>query len=514
MKRIFMIFFMIFLFAPIVFADISITTDQQIYNLGNKIKASASLMQGNNFEGLFRLTLSCGTEISQSFSALENSNEYSRNYKLQYFLTPVSLEAKFRTAVSVPELVVAPSMLGNCTIAGDLVTNDNLVIEEKESNSFSVTSQLTVLPVKSQVIALPSESIKITGIVNEAFGNNVLKALIKIGLENGSHIVDAVDGKFNLTLEVPKNIKSGKHTIGISASDQKNNVGSSSIEIEITAIPSYLKTELSSNKLLPGSKIEVTASIYDQADDFINDTLDLELASPKGDNVFKKSVQSSEKTDYEFSQHAEPGLYILTSTYKNLLTQDFINISTIREVKLKYENETVFIENIGNIPFEDELTFFIESEAKKYPITKKINIEPGKIIDIDLSKEVPSGIYNIILPLKEGLGPIKEKINETIQGAIQTTQEGLSSLLPDNTDVLASDVIIHDNRPIYKRIVSGLGAISGSLVGANGLLAKNPIIAPMIIIIILLLIIVRYGRKPITRLIKRKKEGNKKDDEV
>ena len=494
MKKLCLIFLMIFLFVPIVFADISITTDQPIYNLGNKLKASASLMQDNNFEGLFRLTLSCG------------------DYKLQYFLTPVSLEANFRTAASVPELAATPSMLGNCTITGDLVTNDNLVIEEEESNIFSVTNQLIVLPVKSQVMALPSESIKITGIVNEAYGNNVLKASMKIALEDNSYIADAVDGKFNFTLEILKKIKSGKHTIEISASDPKNNAGSSSIGLEITAVPSYLKTELSSNELPPGSTIDITASVYDQADDLINDTLDLELTSPKGDNIFKKVAQSNEKMDYEFSQHSEPGIYVLTSTYKNLLTQDFINISAIREVKVKYENETVFIENTGNIPFVDELTFFLESQAKKYPITKKINIDPGKIINFDLSKEVPLGIYNVLLPLKEGLGPIKEKINETIQNAIQSTQEGLSSLLLDNTALLASDVTIHDNRPIYKRIVTSLGAISGSLVGASGVLAKNPIIAPTILVVILFIIIFRYGRKPIMKLIKRKKEDDKKED--
>jgi len=496
MKKVCITFLMIFLILPMAFADISITTDQFIYNLGNKIKASASVMQGNNFEGLFRLTLSCG------------------NYKLQYFLTPISLEANFRTAVSVPELAATQSMLGECTIAGDLVTNDNLVVEEKVSNEFTVTDRLNVLPVRSEARALPGESIQIAGIINEAYGNNVLKASTKIELEIDSYIVDAVDGKFDFTFEIPKNIKSGKHTIEISAYDPKNNVGSSSVELEITAVPNYLKTELSNDELSPGSTIDITASIYDQADELINDSLNLELTSPKGSNVFTKAVQSNEKIDYEFSQHAEPGLYVLTTTYKDLLTQDFINITSIREIKVKYENESVIIENIGNIPFEDELTFFLESGSNKYPILKKINIEPGKIINIDLSKEVPLGIYNIIFPQKEGLEPIKEKINETIQSAIESAQQSLSSLLPQDKSILAADVTIHDNRPIYKKIASSFAAVTGTLVGAKGLLSKNPIAAPMIIVIIVLLIVFRYGRKPIMKLIKRKKKDDKKDDEI
>ena len=83
------------------------------------------------------------------------------------------------------------------------------------------------------------------------------------------------------------------------------------------------------------------------------------------------------------------------------------------------------------------------------------------------------------------------------------------NLLPEKEEVLAADVEIHDNRPVYKKIASGFASISGSLVGADGLLTKNPLIAPIVLAVILLLIIFRYGRKPIMRLIRRKKDGDK-----
>ena len=496
MKKSVLLFLLSLLIVPIAFADITIQTDQNIYNIGNKIKASASVLQDNNFDGLFKLTISCG------------------NYKLQYFLTPISLEADFRTAVNVPELAATDSMLGNCTITGDLVTNDNLAIEEKESNNFGITNQLVVLPVRTKVTAFPGDSILISGIVNEAFGNNVLKAATKIVLDDNSYAVDAIDGKFNLTIELAKSIKSGNHEIEISASDSKNNVGDYRIGLEITAIPTYIKMDLSNDKFLPGTKIEIVSSIYDQAGDLINDSLNLDLTSPKENNVFTKVVQSHDKLDYEFSQHAEPGLYELTSTYKNLFNKASINITAIRAVNIKYENETVVVENTGNVPFEDELTFFLENEAKKYPITKKISIDPGKIIDFDLSKEVPLGIYNVTLPFKEGLISINEKINETVQNLIESAKSGLSSILPQKENLLAAYVMIHDNRPVYKKVVSSLGSISSELVGSDGLLSRNPIIAPAILIAVVLLIAFRYGRKPIMRLVMRKKEDDKKDGKI
>lgn len=485
MKKIYLTFLIFILAVPVAFADIILEPDQTVYNIGNKIKVSASVLHDKNFDGLFKMTLSCG------------------NYKLQYFYsTPIYLEANFRTAVDMKDPIKATSsMLGNCTITGDLMTNDNLIIEEKGSNNFGVTSQLEVLPVNGRITALPNDSIQIAGVINEAFGNNALKAPTKITLDNNSYAVEALDGKFNITLEIAKNIKSGKHTIGISASDSKGNSGSASVELEITAIPSYIKTELGAGQLAPGSKIQIMPSLYDQADDLINDSLGLELTSPGGTKVFKKSAQSSDKIDYEFSQYAVPGLYVLSTSYKNLHAQNSINITIVREVKVKYENETVFIENIGNIPFEDRLTFIIQNELKKYPITKNINVDPGKILNIDLSREVPLGIYNVMLPIKEGIQSLKEKINET-----------LSSLLPEKEDILAADVTIHDNRPVYKKIASGLSSVSGSLVGANGLLANNPLITPIILVVILSFLVFRYGRKPIMGIIRRRKSNEKEPE--
>lgn len=202
----------------------------------------------------------------------------------------------------------------------------------------------------------------------------------------------------------------------------------------------------------------------------------------------------------------------MAGSYKNLLAQASINITSVREVKIKYENETVFIENIGNIPFEDEITFILESELRKYPVPKKISVEPGKTIGIDLSKEVPLGIYDITLPLKESLEPFREKLNETLRNILESGKEKADSLLPDKIGTLAANVTIHDNRPVYKKIGSGFSSVSGALVGADGVIARNPLVAPIVLFAVLLLLVFRYGRKPIMRLIRGRKGGGNSDN--
>ena len=471
------ILFLFFALIPSIFADISIQTNQPVYNLGNKIQASASVIYSSDFEGLFKLTISCPEQ------------------RLQYFTTPISLEGNSRTALQVPELTSSSSMLGNCNIIGELATNNNLPLAQGNSNPFEVTYNLIVLPVNEKITSLPGHEIRITGIVNEANGNNVLKATVKVELDGNTHPAEATDGKFNLAIALPNSIKSGKHEIEITVSDSKNNMGKATVELHVTAVPSYIKTELSDDSIDPGTRIGIISSLYDQADELINTTLELELAS--GDEkVFTKQIPSNEKIDYEFSQYAKPGLYVLTSTYQNLKVTSHVNVSSVRNVKIKYENESVFIENTGNVPFIDQLTFIIQNQLKKYAVSKDIEIQPGKLLSVDLSREVPQGIYNVMVPLKEAIDEAQEAANASLE----------------SEKLLASGVAISDNRPAYKKIGSGISSVSGSLVGADGLLTKHPLVGPAILLSIISLLAFKYGRKPLMGILKRKKKDEEKKE--
>ena len=55
--------------------------------------------------------------------------------------------------------------------------------------------------------------------------------------------------------------------------------------------------------------------------------------------------------------------------------------------------------------------------------------------------------------------------------------------------------------------------MQAKIVGADGLLARNPLIAPIALIAILSLLVFRYGRKPIMRLIKGRKDDENKEQE-
>ncbi len=465
------------LLTPLSLADIAIETNQQVYSLGNKIKTSASVFTGQAFEGLFRLTLSC------------------EKYSIQYYLIPISLEPGFRTAIDVPDITAAGRMMGKCKMIGELLTNENSVAEKYETKHFKVAGSLIVLLVNEHVAALPSETIKITGIVNEASGNNLAKGSAKISLGSESHESEISDGKFDFSLKIPEQIKSGKHEIVIAALDTSGNKGESSLELDIAPIPTKIEVRANATQINPGEVVEIAASLYDQAGDLINSAIRIDLASPEGTNVFVKESKSNEKIYYEFSQHVQPGPYLLTAAYNHLSSIAQINASEIRLINIQYGNETIIVQNMGNVPFQDKLTFIIQNAAGKFSITKDVSVDPAKLLQIDLSQEVPFGIYDIIL-------------NKSSNDSIQDAKAFLASSARDAGSILANSVTIHDNRPVYKKIAGGFSHASGALVGTKGMLTRNPSIASLIIIILVGIIVIYYGRRPLMKLIRREKDSD------
>ena len=484
---------LLFLLLPSAFAEMKVTSEQPVYNLGNKIKALVSVMPESSFEGFFRAAISCG------------------DYRIDYFLTPLTLESNFRTAVEVPMLAVTSQMIGECIIIAELVTDSDGITDQSPSNVFTVTDKLNVLPLDPKAEAFPSDTVKVAAVVNEANGNNILKGNAKITLDGAESGAEITDGRFDTSLLLPGNIKSGLHSIEIEASDAKGNNGDALTELYITAVPSYISNGISGDSIIPGTRINITSSLYDQANDIINVSIDLELMGPSKENIFKKIVQSNERIDYEFSQYAAPGSYLLKGSYRNIVAESYINISSVRQAKINYGNENVFIENIGNVPFVEDLTIFLRSGIKKYPLSKSINLAPGESMSFDLSREVPSGIYDVAMNIKKGLEPVTGNVMQVIQNIVQS-QNGNTSELAQTENVLANGVEIHDNRPAYKKIGSSLSSISGNLIGADGLLSKNGWLAPLVLIGVLLLVVIRYGRKPLFHMFKKDKEEKEKEN--
>ena len=158
---------------------------------------------------------------------------------------------------------------------------------------------------------------------------------------------------------------------------------------------------------------------------------------------------------------------------------------------MKQEAGIVYIKNIGNVDYDEEVTIILENDGKKYAINKKISLKPKEQIVIDLSKEVPEGNYEITLPALDG-----SDINgNAIEESLNTSQN------------VFSDVPIEDNRNALKKTADGVSAITGAVVGAAGYIASRPALATTILVLIIIGVVLHYS----WGFLKDRVSGRKKD---
>ena len=200
-----------------------------------------------------------------------------------------------------------------------------------------------------------------------------------------------------------------------------------------------------------------------------------------------------------------PGNYFLLSAFENIKEQTSFEVEAVRKIRMQQEKNLIYVENIGNVNYKDEVTIILESDDEKYLINKRINLEPGEKLSIDLSKEVPQGTYDIVLP--------EEAVEDTVKS--EDTGDD-SDQTEDSTDVagpvnVIQDVQIDDNRNVIKKTAEGMSSITGAVVGAAGYVASKTTLAAIILVLIILGTVTHYSWGFIKNKVKGKKKESTED---
>ena len=455
-------FFLILI--PFVLGEIGIIIPEKgVYNLGEKIKTSISIIESQDYGGFLKAEIKC------------------ENYGLQYYTMPLDLEADYRTQIDVPELTLFASMKGNCHIAADFEDMNGDSISKADSNSFLVTDKLNISTEKV-IEALPNKNILLQGTVKKINGDDLQSGNAKISFNNKEFDTEIKFGIFEYVLNLNLELDIGNYPVLIAIEDKYKNYANDVVQLNILPIATRIENRLESEKVKPGNALKARIILYDHKDRVMNGTINTDLTAPDGKVLARKKAESLDWINYEFSKNALHGTYSIISKMEDLKQETSFEVEVVEQISMSYDDEAVIIENTGNVDYDDETTIILESGNKKYLINKRIKLKPGEILRIDLSKEVPSGSYDIILPQTEA-----RLENETF-----------------STNVV-EDAIISDNRPVYKKIGSVVGAVTGSVVRTSGYIASRPLLASIILVMIILLIVAYYSRGFIANRIRKKK---------
>ena len=461
-KSVFIIIF--FLILPIIFAEMDIRQDMDKYNLGDKISVSASVIEDRNVDGFFKAGLECP------------------NYAIQYFVRPISLEKDFRTSINVPKLTATKEMIGNCKIKAVLEESDG-TIDTGYTDEFKVKNELDISC--ECVETMPGKEVEIFCTARKLSSELVPGGTAKLNYRGRDYTANVGDGMFSFIVFIASDSPAGMQKMAIEIEDGKGNYGDLIFEVDVEAIPTKLENTVNKESFKPHETIDIRPALYDHIGDLINATIRLEFIDTKDKKIISKDVVSGEIASYIFNSFALPGDYKIRSYSKGLTKESSVKVESLSKLEMTYTNEKVLVKNVGNVIYNNKTTIVLENDEGKYLIEKKIKLKPTETIEIDLSKEVPYGYYNIVLP----------------EGSVKDGETEAASVV--------ENVELHDNRPVYKKVGTGVregfDAITGAAAATIGFISARPLAASIILIVITLVIVLFYSKDFIKSRLERVK---------
>ncbi|MBI2575399.1 hypothetical protein HYV82_05950 [Candidatus Woesearchaeota archaeon] len=417
-------------------------------NIGDKLTVSYNLSSGSDVEAIFRLGLKCS------------------GFELDYYTIPVSLKAGGNKSVVAPPLTVNSQMLGSCAIKALLQSTDKVSSEELQSDQFDVTNSIGVKLETDGRTFFPGEKLELRGSLEESF--NTLNT-VTVTMERQAVTLGVSEKSFNLTLELPKTIKSGTHKLAVIVNDSYGNSGESSLVITLAQVPTGIALNADRERANPVEEIKLYAVLLDQANDSMQGRISVRLLRDK-DELFARELDSGELSAYKFDAYSVPGIYTLKASSLGIKAEKKLTINTVEDISINFDGKRIIdVKNTGNIDYEKYADIRLSlDDGSERVLVKKLKLKPGELASFDLYKEVPAGTYTV-------------------------------SFISGNEQKEYPKVATEDERSFMKKLGDLLGGVTGLVVGTNaseGVLFRKPfLVTATVLAIVVLLIVIYRGEK-------------------
>lgn len=360
-----------------VSAELAATTDKGVYNFGDQIVLSYVFSRDQDFSGLMKLSLFCN------------------NFDLDFYTLPTNIFAGERQEVTVPPLSVAPEMLGRCYVAANATSYDKAVNEGGASGFVNVTNALSVAVDTDKVFYLPAESVEVSGIVGKS---HELPAKVAMRFLDTDYTSNVVNDSFAYSIKLPRNIKSGRHVLDFLVNDSYGNSGSVSGVFAVEAVPTRLAPALSQQSVKPQQPFDVSAVVYDQAGDFMKSSVEFAVADETGAVILSAANDTGFNVAFAFPAGQKPGRYTVISSALGLKENSTIVVEEVEEASVSFDNRTVVLRNTGNVNYAKTFNISLTGATKSYVLVQDVELAPGQVFEVDLTKKVSAGTYSVDFP--------------------------------------------------------------------------------------------------------------------
>lgn len=285
----------------------------------------------------------------------------------------------------------------------DIVTRDvygNEMVFLNAAN-FYLSNKLEVRLHSDKVIALPGDILKLSGQVMTVLNEPPTGASLEIILDFLRFTESLKEGNFEAEIQLPKNIRSGKHDLTANAVDTVGNSGSDGIKIDVTPIATTLILITDKQKYLPRESLGITVQLLDQGSDPINTLVSLEISDPDDEIRTSTDLQTNKLETFRVPDFAKPGVWEIRSSIKSLSQKTTFEILEVKELETKIKEETLYIRNIGNVKHTGKITVLIDDGKEQYKAVSWDSIGPNETVAIELNKYASNGEYSVSVQLPD-----------------------------------------------------------------------------------------------------------------
>ncbi len=284
---------------------------------------------------------------------------------------------------------------GNYTIDISITDNWGNRGDFKGALKLIITSKVEISANLDKNSYNPGEKLTITGYVTSASGEKLKDVSMKFKFED-NEVNKKLTGTdpFNVNYNIPANVKSGVHKVEITAKDSQGNYGFKSVEFKVNAVAKFLDFEMNNTNYEPSQDAEFKIKLLDQANEVMEESVNVNLLNPKGEVASTKTVKAGAADTIKIPDKAEPGVWKLSASGFGLTKETSIVVKEYTKLEASIKEDSLIVKNQGNIPFKGDFQINGDNVSK----SKELNIDVGKEKDVDLSKLFPEGSYQISTP--------------------------------------------------------------------------------------------------------------------
>ncbi|MBI2575997.1 hypothetical protein HYV84_02195 [Candidatus Woesearchaeota archaeon] len=444
------------------FASLSISAEFDKYNLGEPVLGRISIAPTAGGEAVVKALFNCPQR------------------EMLFFAQPVLLEAGRTIEMGVPP--VRARDIGSCNLRVSLEDLEGNLIEGASSPAFSVVSELSLTLSLSKSEAKPGETISVTGTAKKLH-STMEKSFVTITYQDIIYQSVLEQDGFSYDLVLGSKPKSGSHQLRVIINDSFGNKGESETGITIASVPTTLKFDMLQKNYAPLEKLRFVVDFFDQAGDRISAVLNTSLIQAKlfSDDVviFQLPLSSNSYFEHIFSSNTLPGDYALKSRFEALEAEETITILPVAKIVSTISGEMVIIKNDGNVEYNNKTVIYLEKENETIYLEKTISLAVGEEMQVNLSKEVPPGNYEVSVSEKaEPVIPSPETAQQDGQPVLGTGMvvagEQQQEIFNKEKVLAKSAVgITSDQRSLPKKIAQGVSRITGKVVATTGRLVTS-----------------------------------------